>query len=469
VDNLKPDNEIAAAQDVFVRLSRRYEASGGLSLAERRAALVGLREGLKARAETFAKAICADFGFRSRHETLLTEVVVVLQAIDYTMPRMGRWARPRRLALAPPVWPARAQILPTPRGLACVMGPSNYPLQLALMPLIGALSAGCPTLIKPSEMTPRTADEIAALVAAHLDPGAVGVVCGGPALGAHLASLPFGIILFTGSGGVGARIASAAAPHLTPVILELGGKAPAILDRDANLARATETIIAGKLLNAGQTCVAPDYVLAPADRFADTVAGLRAAALKLYPDAERRDYTSVNSESAKARLRSLEAGLDVQPLFDAPSPRYRPALVLNPPRDHAIMREEIFGPLLPVIPYNQIEDAIAIVRAQPDPLALYWFGEKNARYRTVLERTRSGAVAVNETVLQAGVSQLPFGGVGASGYGRYHGREGFDAFSHERVVFEQSRFSLTRLLRPPYGARADRILGFLIGAAIKQT
>ena len=458
-------DEIAASQVVFERLSQRYEARGGLTLSERGDALRALREGLRARQDRFVKAISADFGYRSRQETLLTELVVVLQAIDYTLPRIARWARPRRLPLAPPVWPARAYGEPMPRGIACVMGPSNYPLQLAAMPLIAALSAGCPTLIKPSEMTPRTADEIAALVAAHLDPDKVGVVCGGPELGAHLAALPFGVILFTGSGRVGAKVAEIAAPHLTPVILELGGKSPAILDRGADLARTAETIVYGKLINAGQTCVAPDYVLAPAERFDETLAQLHAAALRMYPDAERRDYTSLNSPRAHVRLRALEAGLDVAPLFDAAPPRYRPALALNPPLDHPIMREEIFGPLLPVIAYQIIDDAVAIVRALPDPLALYWFGEKNAGFRTVLERTRSGAVAVNETVLQAGVSQLPFGGVGASGYGRYHGQAGFAAFSHERIVFEQSRFSVTRMLRPPFGRRADRIIGWLTGAS----
>ena len=178
-------DEIAASQVVFERLSQRYEARGGLTLSERGDALRALREGLRARQDRFVKAISADFGYRSRQETLLTELVVVLQAIDYTLPRIARWARPRRLPLAPPVWPARAYGEPMPRGIACVMGPSNYPLQLAAMPLIAALSAGCPTLIKPSEMTPRTADEIAALVAAHLDPDKVGVVCGGPELGAH--------------------------------------------------------------------------------------------------------------------------------------------------------------------------------------------------------------------------------------------------------------------------------------------
>jgi coniferyl-aldehyde dehydrogenase len=454
-------NEIEAAEGAFGRLHSRFEARGGLSLDERRGALKSLREALPKRAETFVKAISADFGYRSRHETLLAEIVVVLQAIDYTAARLKRWMRPRRLPLTPPAWPARAWGQPTPRGVAGVMAPSNYPLQLALMPLIGALSAGCPTLIKPSEMTPRTADEIAALAGACFDADDVGVVCGGPALGAHLAALPFGVILFTGSGAVGAKIAEAAAPHLTPLILELGGKSPAIIDREADLARAAETIVAGKLFNAGQTCVAPDYVLTPAARYEETAAALKAAALRLYPDAARRDYTRV--ARGHARLRALEEGLDIAPLFEVDPPRARPALALNPPLDHRIMREEIFGPLLPLIPYREIDDAAAIVRALPDPLALYWFGAKNERFRAILERTRSGAVAIGETVLQAGVSQIPFGGVGASGYGRYHGRAGFDAFSHERVVFEQSRFSVTRLLRPPFGRRADAIIGWLTG------
>ena len=454
-------NEIAAADAAFGRLHQRFEVRGGLTLDERRGTLAKLKEGLRSRADTFVKAISADFGFRSRHETLLAEVVVALQAIDYTQPRLAGWAKRRRIPLGIPVWPGRAYGLPTPRGVACVMAPSNYPLQLALMPLISALSAGCPTLIKPSELTPRTADEIAALVAAQFSPDEVGVVGGGPAVGAHLAALPFGIILFTGSGRVGAKVAEAAAPHLTPVVLELGGKSPALIDVEADLGKAAEAIVAGKLFNAGQTCVAPDYVLTPAARFDATVTALKAAALRLYPDAERRDYTRV--ARGVERLRGLEAGLEIAPLFEVAPPRYRPALALKPPLDHPVMREEIFGPLLPVLAYETIEEAIAITRALPDPLALYWFGAKNARFEAVLTRTRSGAVALGETVLQAGVSELPFGGVGASGYGRYHGRAGFETFSHERVVFEHSRFSVTKLLRPPYGARADRIIGWLVG------
>lgn len=447
---------------VFKRLEGRFDARGGLSLAQRGSALQALRTGLKQRKDSFVAAISADFGFRSRHETLLTEVVVVLQAIDYTLPRLARWALPSKLSLAPPIWPARAWKEPVPRGVACVMGPSNYPLQLALMPLIAAISAGCPTLLKPSEMTPRTADEIAALAAEHLNPEEVGVACGGPEVGAMLSSLPFGIILFTGSGAIGAKVAKAASDTLTPVVLELGGKSPAIVDTDADMARAAQTIMAGKLMNAGQTCVAPDYVLAPAHRFSELVSQLQAAAVRLYPDPERRDYTAVSSERARARLTSLEAGLDMTPLFEASPPRYRPALAINPPLESAIMREEIFGPLLPVIPYSEIEDAIEIVRTLPSPLALYWFGAKNHRFQAVLDRTRAGAVALNETVIQAGVSALPFGGLGASGYGRYHGRAGFDAFSHERVVFEQRRWSMTQLLRPPFGARAERVLKWLI-------
>jgi coniferyl-aldehyde dehydrogenase len=288
----------ASAREVFERLQRRFETRGGLSLAERQSALRALRSGLRQRAEKFAAEISADFGYRSRHETLLTEIVVVLQAVDYTLARLSRWARPSRVALTPPIWPARAWTTPVPRGVACVMGPSNYPLQLALMPVIASLSAGCPTLLKPSEMTPRTADGIAALAREHLDPEAVGVVCGGGEVGAMLSSLPFGAILFTGSGAVGAKVASAAAANLTPLVLELGGKSPAFIDRHSDAKRAAETIIAGKLLNAGQTCVAPDYVLAPAQRLAEIVEQLCAAAVRLYPDPERRDYSAVASERA---------------------------------------------------------------------------------------------------------------------------------------------------------------------------
>jgi coniferyl-aldehyde dehydrogenase len=454
-------NELLAAYD---RLRAVWKRDGQLDLAARRKTLLALRSSLIDRAEAFADALNVDFRGRSRHESLLTEVAVPVSAIDYTLPRMPKWARPNRVALEWPNWLASARLFKSARGVAGIIGPSNYPLQLALMPLIGSLSAGCRTIVKPSEKTPRTAALLQSIFAECIDSDIVSVVCGGPAIAAALAELPLDVLLFTGSRRVGEIIASAAARRLTPVILELGGKSPVVVDRSADLKRTALSIMRGKLLNAGQTCVAPDYVLVPRESFDALVASLKEAAAALYPSPASGDYSAVLSPAALDRLKRLQAGHTVVDLFAEPlvAPYYGPKLVLSPPVDSELMQEEIFGPLLPVIAYQDIEEALSIVNGLPSALAIYWFGKPNERLKKILQSTSSGTVSVNETVIHAGISALPLGGVGGSGMGRYHGRAGFDAFTLDRAVFQQSRFSVTNLMRPPYGTMADRILKYLL-------
>jgi acyl-CoA reductase-like NAD-dependent aldehyde dehydrogenase len=449
----------------YARLRDAWTTDGGLSIAQRCDVLRTLRASLRKRADDYVAAISADFRGRSKHETLLTEIAVVISAIDYTLPRIRRWARPSSIALGWPIWPARGGVIPQPRGVVGVVAPSNYPLQLALMPLVSAIAAGCRVLIKPSEMTPRTAQLIAQHIEETFDPSIVGVVCGDAEIAAQFVRLPFDALLFTGSHRTGAKVAAAAASNMTPLILELGGKSPVIIDRGADVAKAAKAIMAGKLMNAGQTCVAPDYVLVARENVDALVAELKAAAQKLYPDREARDYTAILSNAAIARLEALESPEQTVNLLDSDivAPRYKPKLLLSPARDRAAMTEEVFGPLLSILAYETIDEAIEIVRSQPPALVIYWFGDTNARFDAMMAKTMSGAVSVNETVLHAGISALPFGGVGRSGIGRYHGKAGFDAFSNERVIFKQSRWSLTHLLRPPFGKRADRILRQLLG------
>jgi len=446
----------------YTGLREAFDREGGLSLDARREALLALSAHLKRNAEAYAAAISADFGHRSRHESLLTEIALLLDGITYTLPRIKRWAAPVRVTLGWPYWPAYGRIVREPRGVVGVIAPSNYPLQLALMPVISALAAGCRVLVKPSELTPRTAALMQEGIKAAIDPKIVTVICGDMSVASEMTRLPLDALLFTGSERVGHLVMSAASEHLTPVTLELGGKSPVVIDPSADLKRAAESIVAGKLLNAGQTCVAPDYVLYPRELHNELVAQLRAAALKLYPDL--RDYTSISSDKAVQRLQALETGQDIVPLFTGPvnPPYYRPALVISPAIGSAIMREEIFGPLLPLLPYDTQDDAIRAIKTMPTPLVLYWFGTHAERRDYILTRTRSGSVSINETVLHAGVQALPFGGMGASGLGRYHGKAGFDAFTHERPVFHQARWSVTKLLRPPFGQRAERILKLLL-------
>ncbi|MCX8254198.1 MAG: aldehyde dehydrogenase family protein, partial [Beijerinckiaceae bacterium] len=299
-------------------------------------------------------------------------------------------------------------------------------------------------------------------VAAALDPDVAAVVTGGREVAAALAKTPLDLLLFTGSPQTGALAREAAASAGSPLVLELGGKSPAIIGDGADLDRAAAAIVAGKLINAGQTCVAPDYLLTPRSRLDETIRALREQAAKLYPTP--RDLTALASPQAVERIARLAAGQSTIDLLPCPvePPLVPPRLVIEPALGSAIMREEIFGPLLPVVGYETIDDAIAIVNGRPDPLALYWFGPTGAAFEALTARTRSGSIAIDDTVIQAGVHEIAFGGIGASGVGRYHGKAGFDTFTHERPVFRQARFNLPSMLRPPFGKLADRILGGLI-------
>jgi coniferyl-aldehyde dehydrogenase len=292
----------------------------------------------------------------------------------------------------------------------------------------------------------------------------VQAVTGGPDVAAAMSRLPFDKVLFTGSTGTGRAVAKACAENLVPTVLELGGKSPAIIDLSADLAAAAQDLMAGKLLNAGQTCVAPDYVFVPREQMGAFVEAAREAANKLFPDPARRDYTALVRPQDHARLQSLIDGTDTRPLFDPPLalPRFTPCLVLDPAPESVLMREEIFGPVLPVLGYEDIDQVLNQLAAMPTPLALYWFGRDAATKEKVLQSTRSGGVAINDTVIHVAVEALPFGGLGPSGMGGYHGRAGFEAFTHRRAVFEQSPLSLTRMLRPPYGDLAARILKSMI-------
>ena len=446
------------------RLREAQAREGDLSLERRRQVLGALRELVTAEADAFAAAISRDFGARSWHETMISEIGVVIGAIDHALARLARWSRPERVAVGWRFWPARARVLKQPLGIVGIIAPWNYPVQLALSPIVGALAAGCRVVVKPSEHVPETAAALCSAISRYLDPDVVLAVEGGSEEAAAMSGLAFDKLLFTGSTGTGRRVLRAAADNLVPVVLELGGKSPAIIDPSADLKQAATDIIAGKLLNAGQTCVAPDYVLLPRAAVASFVEAAKAAAVRMRPDPDGRDRTAICRPADRERLSRLVAGLDIVPLFaGAGAPGVAPCLVIDPPDDCALMSEEIFGPVLPLVPYDAPEEVFARLERRPTPLALYWFGRDRARLEAVLARTRSGGVAVNDTIMQVAVEALPFGGLGASGTGAYHGRAGFEAFSHRRAVFSQSRFSGTRLLRPPYGRIAERVLGSMIG------
>jgi len=437
------------------------------ALAERRADLGKLADAIRQNGARLAAAISADFGNRSRYETEIGEIVPTLSAIRHARRQLRGWMRPKRVAVGFELLPGRARILYQPLGVVGIISPWNYPFNLAIVPLVAALSAGNRVMLKPSELAPRTADFLADFLAALFPAEQVATVLGGPETGQAFARLPFDHLLYTGSTAVGRLIMQAAAENLTPVTLELGGKSPCILAEDAALPGAVESIVYGKLLNGGQTCIAPDYVLLPEqnlDKFikltVDTIA-------KFYPAlAANEDYSSIIAERHYRRLTKYVAEaktsgarvVEVNPVretFPAATRKLPPTLIVDPSDDLAVMREEIFGPLLPIKTYRRLDDAIDYINGRPRPLALYYFGTDRNKRDEVIRRTLSGGVSINATLFHFAVENLPFGGVGASGIGAYHGEFGFQTFSHRRAVFLQSRLNGAWLLYPPFGRLTD--------------
>ncbi|THV24638.1 coniferyl aldehyde dehydrogenase [Peteryoungia ipomoeae] len=421
--------------------------------------------------ERFCAAISADFGQRPLLLTTLTDVVPTRAAIRHARRHLKRWMARRRVSLGWTGKPASAEILRQPLGVVGIVAPWNYPLNLVLSPLTGALAAGNRAMLKPSELTPAFSEALQQAVAEFFAEDEVAVVTGGPEVAQAFTAAPFDHLIFTGSTAVGRKVAEAAARNLTPVTLELGGKSPAILDPSADIARAVPRLVWGKLLNAGQTCVAPDYALVPRERVDAFIAAVMAEVARQYPGLpDNPDYTSIISARHFERLERLveearDKGATVVELAganDAVRRMFAPVLLTGAPDDAAVMREEIFGPILPVIAYDTLEEAIAYINQRDRPLALYWFGTDRAAETRVLEGTIAGGVTVNDTILHLSQDDLPFGGVGASGHGAYHGEAGFLALSKEKPVLRQSTWSGVKLLYPPYGG-VTRLMLKLLG------
>jgi coniferyl-aldehyde dehydrogenase len=450
-----------------------FACAGAPSLEDRRADLKKLGDVIGRNVNRLADAISSDFGHRSRHETELGEIVSVQSAIRHALRHLAGWMKPKRVSVGVELTPAGARILYQPVGVVGIISPWNYPFNLAIVPLVAALAAGNRAMLKPSELTPRTSDFIAELLASLFPAEKVATVIGGPDAGQAFARLPFDHLLYTGSTAVGRLVMQAAAENLTPVTLELGGKSPCILGEDAGLPRAVESIVYGKLLNAGQTCIAPDYVLLPERNLDEFINLTVRTTKKFYPTlAGNPDYTSIVNDRHYRRIAKYVAEakasgarvVEINPRHEtmpAETRKLPPTLVIEPGDDLAIMREEIFGPVLPLKTYRALEEAIDYVNAHPRPLALYYFGVNTAKRDEVLHRTISGGASVNTTLFHFAAENLPFGGIGASGIGAYHGEFGFQTFSHRRGVFLQSRFNGTRFLYPPFGRLTDLMLKFL--------
>jgi coniferyl-aldehyde dehydrogenase len=462
-----------ALHATLARQRAAFLRNGPPTLKQRRRDLVKLKEAIVVRKDAFVAALDTDFGHRARQESLMLDVGTTVGAINYLHNNLRRFMRAERRHVAAIFKPASAKVVYQPLGVVGIISPWNFPVSLALTPLATALAAGNCVMLKPSEMTPATTDLLASLLAETFDEEQVAVVTGDANVGRAFSSLPFDHIFFTGSIPVGRAIMRAASENLVPVTLELGGKSPIIVDDGYSLRTAARCIAYGKCANGGQICTSPDYLLLPKGRMEDFIAAYLQEVDTLYPNiGDNPDFTSILNDRHFARLsglvedakakgaRVIEIGTRHQGVSH--SRMFPPVLLIGVTDEMAVMQEEIFGPILPVVTYDSLDEAIAYVNARPRPLALYFFGTDKISQRLVVERTTSGGVLINDTILHYAQDDLPFGGVGPSGMGTYHGAEGFKTMSHPKAVFKQARFNLADLFRPPFGKVYDFLLNVML-------
>jgi coniferyl-aldehyde dehydrogenase len=451
----------AAMESSFHVLHQASRSEPSVAAGVRRDRLRRLRALLMQHMTEFEAAISADFGHRSTHETRLAEILTVEVGVKLALRRLDGWMQSKRIRTQLPFMPGSNRLMPQPVGVVGIISPWNYPLQLTLAPMTGALAAGNRVMLKPSELTSHFSAALGDAISSYFDSTEAVVVQGGPDVAAAFSSLPFDHLLFTGSARVGRLVAEAAARNLTPVTLELGGKSPAIIDRSAELASAAHRIAVGKLLNAGQTCIAPDYVLCPNESVQQFAEQFFSSATALYGlDPNNPDYSSIVTQSHYERLESLltdatTKGARVELRVDQSSDwkslrKFPPCLVLSPKDEMLVSQDEIFGPILPVVGYDKADDAIAFVNARERPLALYWFGTDAKTRNRVLHETISGGVTINDCLLHFVQENQPFGGIGGSGMGTYHGEWGFRTFSKEKPIYFRPLVSTSVLTQPPY-------------------
>ena len=472
IDNL-PHLPMHALFDAQFQSSR---AQVDVPLELRRDRLKRLRQIIETRSSDLAAAVQADFGVRSAHLTEVADIFVLRAMLTHLNKHLPRWMKPIKVSTPVYLQPAAAHIHRQPLGVVGVISPWNYPIQLAFGPAATALAAGNRVMLKPSELTPITSALMAELVHASFEADEFCVIQGDAGVAAQFAGLPFDHLFFTGSTAVGRKVAAAAAGNLTPTTLELGGKSPCIVDASVDLNDAAVKIAHGKLLNAGQTCIAPDYLLLPKGREAAFEKAFAAAVARLFPKiAGNPDYASIQNDRHFARHQALLADavdkgatlkvIDPQgesaTSADPATRQMAPVLVYGAKAGMRVMEEEIFGPILPVLTYDKLDEAIELINARPRPLALYWFGTNKSARDKVLANTVSGGVSVNDTLMHIAHENLPFGGVGESGWGSYHGHAGFLRFTHEKSVLTQSSMGMGHLFYPPYGPRFEQVTSML--------
>jgi len=450
---------------LFAAQRAAYAANPMPPADQRQQWLKALRELLSNERQALVEAISADFSHRSADETLLAELMPSLHGIHYASRHLKGWMKSSRRKVGMAFQPASAKVVYQPLGVVGIIVPWNYPLYLAIGPLVGALAAGNRVMLKLSESTPATGQLLKTLLGRIFPEDLVCVVLGEADIGVAFSRLRFDHLLFTGATSIGKHVMRAAAENLTPVTLELGGKSPAIVSHDVPLKDAAERIAFGKTLNAGQTCVAPDYVLVPQDRVGAFVEAYRQVVNSFYPTlADNPDYTAIINERQLARLNgyvsdATSKGALLIPLFEQGQGRRMPhSLLLNVTDEMTVMQDEIFGPLLPIVPYQDLDQAFAYINQRPRPLALYYFGYDKREQNRVLHETHSGGVCLNDTLLHVAQDDMPFGGIGPSGMGHYHGHEGFLTFSKAKGVLIKQRFNAAKLIYPPYGKSIQKLI-----------
>ena len=436
---------------------------------------------LKENSGRFESAISADFGNRSHHASLLTDIMTPVAALQHSHKHLRGWMRPEKRPVEPKLlglFGARAKILFQPKGVIGIVSPWNFPVGLVFSPLANALAAGNRAMIKPSELTPRTSDLLNELIAARFDPTEIAVVTGGVETGAAFTALPFDHLIFTGAGSIAKYVMRAASDNLVPLTLELGGKSPVVIGKGVNLPVAAERIMAGKLLNAGQICLAPDHVFVPETQEDAFVAQAEAAVRRMLPTMrDNPDYTAIISDRHYERLngylvdarakgaRIVEINPAGENFAQQEHRKIPPTLVLDATLDMDIMKDELFGPLLPVMRYRSLDTVIGQINAAERPLALYYFGNDRGEQELLESRTTSGGICVNDVIMHCAQENLPFGGIGPSGMGAYHGRDGFLEFSHRKAVYKQisADFGPLKGFRSPYDDGVRKLVRSIIG------
>lgn len=477
VAEMKPADAPAAEARMREILERQRAAhiKEGPPSAERRIEWIDRAIGLLVdHKNEIAEALREDFGHRSVHASVITDVYGAIEPLKFAKKNVRAWMRREKRKVNPALlalFGARAWVEYQPKGVVGVISPWNFPVNLTFTPLAGIFAAGNRTMIKPSEFTPRCSALIERMLRTAFDETEVAVITGGPEIGAAFSRLPFDHLLFTGATSIAYHVMRAAAENLVPVTLELGGKSPVIVGQGANMDLTAARVMTGKTMNAGQICLAPDYVFVPAGKERDFVASVDKSVRTMFPTLkDNPDYSSVinqrhfdrlNGYIEDARAKGAEV-IEINPAQEdfrqQPYHKIPPTVILNPSDEMKVMQDEIFGPLLPVKTYRAVDEVIDYVNARPRPLGLYYFGDDARERDQVVRRTTSGGVSINDVIMHVSMEDLPFGGIGPSGMGAYHGIDGFRTFSHAKAVFKQAKPDIAKMLRPPYGPKIEKMM-----------